>query len=53
MKHSIIYYLELPEYGSPEDIRELETFLDDVHWNFEDFISSLEWEEVENINILN
>lgn len=46
MKHSISYYLELSEYGSPEEIREFETFLDDVMcWTFEDFIAYLEWEE--------
>lgn len=46
MKHSISYYLELPEYGSPEEISEFETFLDDVMcWTFEDFIAYLEWEE--------
>lgn len=45
MKHSINYYLELPEYGSPDEIKAFETFLDAMCWSYEDFIAYLEWEE--------
>ena len=46
MRHSIGHYLELPEYGTPEEIMEFEDFLDSMGFTFECFIAYLEWEEV-------
>ena len=51
MKHSISYYLELPEYGTSEEVKEFEDFLDSMCWTFEDFITYLEWEEITPIII--
>lgn len=45
MRHSIGHYQELPEYGTPEEIREFEDFLNSMCWDFETFILHLEWEE--------
>ena len=45
MKHSIGYYWELPEYGTPEELAEFEDFLDSMCWTFEYFIEYLLYEE--------
>lgn len=52
MKRSVGYYLELPEYGTPEEIAEFEDFLDSMCFTYEYFIDYLLWEEVRDKIIL-